>query len=272
MTTITRRARPAKDQVPEDDVVLDHAGYTQPRPGFSPTIEIATQIDGVESQVARDGSIRYGGGLLTQLPALDLDVLTVANIALSRLLYQMEIFSVDLQARIENPADLQARAFKFTDIIYEYPRAEDEKKTPVATIEQGSEVLYGSKGETPHLLEESENVYLPGTVLRSIASASVELIVTVTLGHKDERRGVRAAFERHLLTEPDSEKFGRRIVVREYFDRSVRFQLLGSPAPPVLENQQNRWFYLARILAEVERVVLVRSPVEIDVPRRGVAV
>lgn len=269
---IVRRSRPARDQVPEDDVILDHRGYAHPRPGFAPEVEIATQVDRVESQVSTDGSIRYGGGLLTQLPALDLDALTVANIALSRLLSEMEIFSVDLQARIENPADLQARPFKFTDIIYEYPRAEEEKKTPVATIEQGSEVLYGSKGETPHLLEETQNVYLPGTVLRSVASASVELIVTVTLGHKDERRGVRAAFERYLLTEPDSEKFGRRIVVREYFDRSVRFQLLGSPTPPVLENQQNRWIYLARILAEVERVVLVRSPIEIDVPRFGTAV
>lgn len=272
MPPIVRRARLARDQVPEDDVVLDQQGLAHPPPGYQPDVEIATQVDGVESQVSTAGSIRYGGGLLTQLPVLDLDVLTVANIALSRLLSEMEIFSVDLQARIENPADLQARPFNFTDIIYEYPRAEEEKKTPVATIEQGSEVLYGSKGETPHLLEETQNVYLQGTVLRSVASASVELIVTVTLGHKDERRGVRAAFERHLLAEPDSEKFGRRITVRENFDRMVRFQLLGSPTPPVLENQQNRWIYLARILAEVERVVLVRSPTEIKVPRLGASV
>ena len=269
---IIRRPRLAKDQVPEDDVVLDHQGLAHPRPGFVPSVEIATQVDGVEAQVSTDGSIRYGGGLLTQLPALDFDVLTVANIALSRLILGMEIFSVNLEALLKNPADLQVRTFKITDVIYEYPRAEEEKKTPVATIEQGSEILYGGKGETPHLLEETRDVYLPGTVLRSVSSASVELIVTVTLGHKDERRGVRAAFERYLLTEPDSEKFGRRIVVRECFDRSVRFLLLGSPTPPMLENQQNRWIYLARILAEVERVVLVKSPTEIAVPRRGVSV
>lgn len=272
MATIVRRSRLARDQVPEEDVILSQGGDALPRPGFEPTVEIATQVDGVESQVSTDGSIRYGGGLLTQLPATDLDALTVANIALARLIREMEIFSLDLEAHLQNPSDLQVRAFRFTDVIFEQPRAEDEKKFPVACIEQAGEVLYGSTGETPHLLEDTRDVYRPGTVLRSVASASVELIVTVTLGHKDERRGVRGAFERYLLVEPDSEKFGRRITVREYFDRSVRFQLLGSPVPPMFENQSNRWVYLARILAEVERVMLVRSPTEINVPRFGAAV
>lgn len=266
---IIRRTRPAHDQIPEDEVILNHQGYAGPRPGFTPVAEIATQVDRVESLVPVDGSIRYGGGLLTQVPALDLDALTVANIAVSRLLQQMEIFSVDLQARLENPADVQARAFKLTDIIYEFPRAEEEKKTPVATIEQATEVVYGGAEETPYLLEDTRDVYRPGTVLRHLSSASVEFIVTVTLGHKDERRGVRAAFERYFLAEPDREMYGRRITVKEYFDRNVRLALLGSPTPPILENQQNRWIYLARISAEVERVQLVESPVEIKVPRLG---
>lgn len=266
---IVRRSRPANDQLQEDDVIRDPRGLARARPGVEPPAEIATQIDGVDALVPVDGSVRYGGGLLTRLPVLDLDVLTVAIIAVARLLQQMEIFSVDLQARLANPSDVQARTFKLTDVIFEYPRAEEEKKTPVATIEQASEVVYGGAEETPFLLEETRDVYLPGTVLRHISNASVELIVTVTLGHKDERRGVRAAFERVLLAEPDREMFGRRITIKEYFDRNVRLALLGSPPPPALENPNNRWIYLARLLAEVQRVQLVESPSEIQEPRFG---
>lgn len=242
------------------------------RPGYVPTEEIASQRDGVEALVPTSGVVRYGGGLLTQRPALDMDALTVACVAMGRLVLGMRCYAVDLEALLKDRNDLQVRAFNLQTVVFEYPRSEDEQRCPFAVIEQGSDVLYGSSGEVAHLLEETHDRYFPNTVLRSIASASVELNVTVMLGHKDERRAVRACFERSLLAEPDSEKHGRRVMVPENFDRQVRLQLLGSSAPQQAEAQSNRWIYSARVLAEVERVELVGPPPLVEVPRFGLTI
>lgn len=264
--------RDARDQIPDEDRVIGVDGLVAPRPGYRPSVEIARQVDRVEATRPVSGVPRYNGGLLTHLPERDLDALTVACIGISREIQAMRYQVIDLMARLENDDDLQVRTCKVEKVVFEYPRQEDEAKVPMALIEQASEVVYDSNGTTPYLLEETADVYYPGTVLRSIASASVELLITIVLAHKDERRAVRTMFESLLLAEPDSEKHGRRIVVPENFDRSVRYQLLGSPVPPTDGAQGNRWFYQARVLAEVERVQLVGSPETIKALRSDVSI
>jgi hypothetical protein len=269
MDRVVRRVRSARDRVPDEQSVYDSNDLRVGRPGFKPTEEIASQRDGVEAVVPTSGTIRYGGGLLTQRPAIDMDALTVACIAMSRIVHGMQCHVIDLEAFLKDRNDIQVRTFTLPTVVLEYPRTEDEQRCPLVVIEQGSEVTYGSSGEVAHLLEDTYDRFFPNTVLRSIASASVELIVTVTLGHKDERRAVRACFERSLLAEPDSEKHARRVVVRENFDQQVRLQLLGSSSPQQTDAQSNRWAYAARVLAEVERVELVGPPPLIEEPRFG---
>ncbi len=93
------------------------------------------------------------------------------------------------------------------------------------------------------------------------------------LNNKDDRAGVRKGLIDAFMAEPDDERFGRRVLIPEYFSREARFSLVGISYDDTPDDAKMKHFPLsARFQADIEMVKLVRAPVTLLEPRVRVEV
>jgi hypothetical protein len=258
------------DTVPEDvPRGLDQRGRLVVIP-VDPADEAQAKItvggDGVRVQSPRSGA-EYASDLTPVNLARDLDALSAMQIGMARLLQGLTIEQLNLEALLKND-DVQSRGFKLSRIFFDWPTNEDdEKTTPSACVMCPDDRLYERQDLSTVLLEETLHVFGAGTVLRKLAEVTCELVITFWDFTKEERRGMAAAMERGLLSEPGDDRQGRRVAVEEYFDRAARFDLKGikyaDSADAALAKQ---WVMQARIAADIDRVVLVVAPPLMQVP------
>ena len=111
------------------------------------------------------------------------------------------------------------------------------------------------------LMEGSENVYGPGTMLRYLGEYEIPLRLIAWFGHKDIRRGFEARLAAMLAAERTHEIWHRRVRVPEYFGADVRLVNQSSSRPDGQDTAQaNRWPLEVSIVADVAQLELVRIP------------
>lgn len=121
----------------------------------------------------------------------------------------------------------------------------------------------------PDLLEETFQVYGTGTVLLHEHDLTATLVIDMNCASKTIRDGVRAALVTAFAKEPTDMRGGRRVVVRPYYDRTVRITLGAQPfsMPDDGTDAQAKRFPLMCFLdVEVPAVRLVPTEPRFEVP------
>lgn len=240
---------------------------TNPTRELRPGTWVRRQPDGVDKYVPRppaDGLVLYSEDHLPPVDATrPVDAFTAIQLGLWAMLSAMRPRSFDLARWLQGEGE-RSRELEFQRIFLDWPRAEEDAiPTPSVTVMQGGEALYDQNDINPdnRLVEDSLDVYDEGTVLKlsSYLRVSVELLVMTAT--KDDRAGVRRAFEDAFLIEPDDDRPGRRVIVPAYYGRSARYQLLGQIYRDDPETAQaNQWILTAQLAAEIPVVSLVPAP------------
>ena len=240
---------------------------------LDPISSVETGNDGIPIRRGSDTSrMTYLGEIAPVNLARHLDASAVCQLALTRLLQTTTMHRFNLKALVEN-GDLQASAFVFAKVVMGWPRREEQlKPLPMAVVLPNGETTYKMPNLASQILEDTLNAYGQGTVLRQTSRATQELEVHVLSAHHEERRAIRAAFETFLLAEPNDDQTGRRQIVPEYYNRTVRCELLGMTDPDdEARTRSNESELIARFKTEVSVVQLVKAPGCIQEPRINVA-
>lgn len=196
-----------------------------------------------------------------------LDASVVCQIALKRLLEPLVMHRHNLEALIVN-GDLQTSSFVLSRVALGWPRREEQlKPLPMATILPNGESTYDMPNLESNLIDGTEDAYGECTVLRQVSRCTQELVVHILSAHHEERRAIRTALEMNLLAELNDDQTGRRQIVPEYYNRSVRINLLGMEDPDGDSRAQaNEYELVARFQAQVAVVQLVTTPGHIQTP------
>lgn len=254
--------RIARDTLPEENRGLDARGIVTPVGVLGRHAAIVRQPDGtLQRAPIPDAFVAYVNQLPVQQLVRHLDVWTVTQLAAKQVLEGMRFAQVNLERLIEtNAAD--GRPFRLQTIVFDWPKFENDLPPPLtATILQDDEATWDNQSFATEIIEDTIDVFAPHTALRRIATATLPMRIVVWLAHTEERRAVRAGFERHWLVEPQDDKSGRRITVPQYFDREVRFDYLGFTQPDSQDlAHRNRWIVEARLSATLDAVTLVGLP------------
>lgn len=251
------------ETLPEDDPrATDGQGQVV---SVQPTEAVVTAgWDGIPTRVSREQRhyVEHQIDLVPADPVRDLDALTALQIGGARLLQSLDCWQHDLEARLSNPADIQSRSWRLARIFFDWPKSEDDLAPyPSAVIRGQGERTYDQQGRHPILLDDTLNVFGPGTVLRKLSHVTTTILISVLFDSREERRGFLAAAERQMLVEPAQDLVGRRIVVREAYDRVARFVFEGTEyANGPREGQENVWEGALRFSADIDRVALVKAP------------
>lgn len=148
---------------------------------------------------------------------------------------------------------------------------EDELPSLAATIRTtDAGFTYDGLGMSgPDLLEETFQVFAPGTVLVHEHDLTGTLVVEMHCASRTIRDGVRRALTTAFAREPTDIRGGRRVVVRPYYDRPVRLSLGAQPFSTPDDGgdaHSKRFPLLCFIEAEVPGVRLVPTEPRFQVP------
>lgn len=163
---------------------------------------------------------------------------------------------------------------RFTDerLALDWPdHEESELPSLAATIRTTDAGLaYDGLGLSgPDLLEETFQVFGPGTVLVHEHDVTGTLVVELECASKTIRDGVRAALAVAFGREPSDFRGGRRVVVEPYYDRPVRISLADQPFSTPDDRgdaHTKRWPLMCFVEVEVPRVRLVATEPRFEVP------
>lgn len=252
MTTITRIPRDSVEDPTRADDPLAPRRHV-----------IASLRDGTEGRYPNPADrILEIGNLVPANDPRDLPEDIVALIAATRMLGQMEFRRMDLDTYLAE-GRVVSSTFALQRVIFEWPRAEDPiEPMPSALVQQtDEETTYAPEGMETQLLEDTLDRYGDRTILRKLGTATVPLLITVWCAHKEERRAVRSTLVRGVMAEPSDQRWARRVVVPEYYDRVVIFEIVGTSVDDDADDaQQNHWVLAVRMTARVEVVQLVQPP------------
>lgn len=235
---------------------------------IEPTFGIQKGTDGAEKRRPIPPTrMTYGQTLTVKNVAAHLDSKTVCQIAVAKLLASWTMHRHNLEALLAT-GDLQSSSFRFDRIIFDIPRREEqEKPMPVVAIVEDAAASYDMPNLEATIDEQTIDAYGDGTVLRQVSTATVPISVHVLMAHHEERRAVRKQFELSLLAEPDDDQTGRRVIVPQYYDRTVRINL-GTMQDIDSEDgtQANEFELVAKLEATVDVVQLVVHPARMSQP------
>lgn len=195
--------------------------------------------------------------------ATHLDVVAVCQIAVFRLLQTIAMVSIDLTRLLDDGVAETSKPFTLKRIFFDWPTQDDPiDPMPSAAVVAMGETDFDNSGLGVELDDETADRYGQDTILRVNREARQQLGVVVWCAHKEERRAVRAAFERVFLSEPQDQREGRHVVVPEYYDRVVSIHLdTSNPAEDgPADAQGNEWVYRAVLECTVPQVELVGIP------------
>jgi len=200
------------------------------------------------------------------------DDFTALQIGMFRILEDLTFTTIDRYKRIVDGTVAQNQMV-FTRIFLDWPDSEDDLlPIPSVTIHSPQEVETTSPGPQSGqpLMEETIDLYCPGTALRRLYELRANLTVVGWVANKDDRAGLRRGFV-EAFSEPGDNRLGRRVIVPEYYDRVARFDLLGIQYEDTVDFARSKqWPISARFEADIQAVALVPIPVEIRPPRYDV--
>lgn len=233
-----------------------------------PTSTIQTGPDGVEKRrPASTTSLTHLGKLTPVNLESHIDVTAAMQIAVYNVLTPMVMYKQDLTALVDT-GGVSSGVFAWKEVVFDFPEpGKQEQPIPSAVILPNTETTYGYQSLETSLLEDTIDAYAPGTVLRKIATASQSLAVYTLSAHKEERRAIKAAFERTFLTEPDDDQQGRRVVVSQYYDRETRITFRSMDYQDTsASDQANKFVSVALFDTTSDVVMLVKRPELVQVP------
>lgn len=236
---------------------------------LNPVSSVEVGSDGIPIRRGSDTTrMTYLGEITPVNLERHLDSSAVCQLALARLLQSLTMHRFNLEALVQS-GDIQSSSFVFARVAMGWPRREEQlKPLPMAVILPNGETVYSMPNLESNLLDDTLGAYGEHTVLRQTSRATQELEVHVLSAHHEERRAIRAAFETFLLAEPNDDQTGRRQVVPEYYNRTVRCELLGMSDPDDEPRARaNEIELIARFKTEVSVVQLVNDPGCLQEPR-----
>ncbi|MCP4303038.1 MAG: hypothetical protein GY783_20840 [Gammaproteobacteria bacterium] len=200
------------------------------------------------------------------------DDFTALQLGMWMILNALEFTTIDRLALVTS-GRIESNTRNFTRIFLDWPEAEDGAvPRPSATIHapQGQEMTLAGPVFGDTLIDETQDVYAPGTVLKSLYALETDLVVSMIMANTDDRAGVRKGII-NAFSEPGDQRSGRRVLVPWYFEREARYTLQSIAYDDDAQNAQANIFPMtARFKADIEVVSLVESPVPILPPNINV--
>lgn len=221
------------------------------------TLNSSTQISRYPNELA-SASFPLDGP-----PVLTLAMREAAMLGLYRLLAGLRWHSFDFETLARTGApQTRVTAHTLNRVFLDWP---DERKGSMpagaALITSPDRATFDSAGFQARLLEETADLFLPNTMLRYLGEQTVPLMLIFWCAHKDQRRGLEAKVSQLLAAERHTDAMGRRVIVPEYFSRTIRYTLVDAERPDGEESARgNEWILSFSITAEVQHVELVWSP------------
>jgi hypothetical protein len=190
------------------------------------------------------------------------DDLTAVQIAVGMILETLDIVSIDRLALLEGRRE--HGKFRLNRTHFDWPETRvDAVPVLQACVHQESdtETVLSAPSNGQAVIDDTEDVYAPNSVLQLLGEAQTRLEIVVWCASKDDRAGVRKALVEAFLAGPTDERSDRQIVVPQYYDRPVRLTFTGVGYPDTPETAQaNTWPLVARVTSTVELVRLVPKP------------
>lgn len=203
-----------------------------------------------------------------------LDDYTALQWGLAKILGSLVIRTVDGRALVDQ-GQVKVGTMRFSRVYLDHPDDEDERvPTPSAVISESTPTTYDLAGAASgqQLLEDTVNVWAPGTVLVKLWEGQYTLAVTCWLANKDDRAAVRKALVEAFGVEPNDPRSGRRVFLPWYWDRPARYDLQRISYPDSDELAlAGTWPLAAEVIAQVSVVQLVQAPGCLRTPQVGLS-
>lgn len=250
---------------------------TRNTPGVTPPGMAVQQSDGTITVIPSDPAAddrRSGSEDLW--PSVDaatgIDALRAIQLAVADILAALRPRSFDLLTYLKTGV-ANSREMEFHRVFFDYATQDDDQiPCPSAAIRRYGEGVYEGSGLSNTILEETADVFGPGTVCETSGTFSQGIEVLIMTAHKDDRAGVRKAIEDAFLGEVGDQRPGRRVVVPAYYGRTVRLALLAMdhPGDGPGTAQANEWLLQVRLQGTVDATRLVRRPAYLEHPSTNV--
>lgn len=166
----------------------------------------------------------YTPAALAYTPGLKISSLYAAQLAVAAMLDGM-VATVKDDESVAQGRTPDTRRVELSRIYIDWPPNEAQLEPPQATILEVVEQDFGDEVSSARYLEETADKYGEGTVVFRQSFSQVTLAVHMVLGHRDDRRAFRAELE-DWLSEPQSDRMGRQVVVPAYLGAQVAVALL----------------------------------------------
>jgi len=177
-----------------------------------------------------------------------------------------------MEGRAEQMPRPPVMRFEAKTLSLDWPDHEEDELPSLAATIRTTDAGFSYDGlglSGADLLEETFQVFAPGTVLVHEHDLTGTLVVDMNCASKTIRDGVRRALATAFGREPTDLRGGRRIVVRPYYDRTVRVSLGAQPfsTPDDGSDAHAKRFPLMCFLeVEVPAVRLVPTEPRFEVP------
>lgn len=224
--------------------------------------------DGVEKRRGEPvNSQTYLGAIEPTNLARHLDVTAVMQIGIFKILDKTIMHRHNMEELVLNDS-LESSSFAWNRICFDMPRiGEQELPLPMAVILTESKCVYDHSDFQSTLLEDTIDAYGENTVLRRTSNAKQTLTIHALSAHHEERRAIKKMFETTFLAEPNDDEVGRKVVIPQYYDRTVRISFVDCDYPETAPGTHaNKHEVVATFECTCDVVLLVKRPGLIEKP------
>lgn len=235
---------------------------------------LRNEVDGTQVQAGSNRLNRYPEELRSaSFPASGPPVLTLAPreaamLGVYRMIEKLRWYAIDLEALAKGGAATTRVSVHTLDAVFlDWPDDRKEIMPAQRALITGPEraSFEAPSGFSARILDgggdDTRDRFGENTVLRYLGKQDVPLMLIFWCAHKDQRRGLEARVAQLFAAERHNDSMGRRIILPEYFSRTIRYTLLDTERPDGADAARaNEWILSFSLLAEVPHVELVWSP------------
>lgn len=219
----------------------------------------------------KDNLVTYQPPATSVDPTRKIPSLYAAQLAVGSLLDGI-VATVKDDENVATGRSPNGRTVKFTAIYVDWPPNEAQLAPAQATIMEVDEQDFGDEVSSARYLEETSDKFGEGTVLFRQSFSTVRLAVHMIFGHRDDRRAFRAEIE-DWLSEPQTDRMGRSVIVPAYYGAQVRVGLASLMNQDDGDKAQANLFALvAGLVCQVPVLRLVTRPAKLRRARVDVGI
>ncbi len=195
----------------------------------------------------------------SQQPQRAIDAFFALQVGLWQMLSAQEMYSIDTEKLLAGAPT--SRAFRFERIFFDWARQENDRvPNNSVAIQQAGATRYTDPYLDTVLLEDTIDVFCPGTILKRMHTAEVNINLVVWLSHKDDRGGVRRMLE-DMFDDSEDERPGRRVLIKPYYNQIARYTLSEITYADTSDSAtDNTWPLVATVACDIDVVKLVKRP------------